>query len=109
MFDDGVDHFGEIVVEKFDDLLRGHLFGHGGEVSDVGEENGDAFLLAGEIVIALGVQDAFGDLRGDVSAEDFFDAFAFLEAFDHFVEGGGELADFVVAGEWWCELVDRLS
>ena len=55
-----------------------------------------------------GVKDALGDLGGDVSAEDFLHAFTFLQAFDHFVEGGGELADFVLAGEWECELADRL-
>ena len=95
-FDFGA-HAVEVAVEEGEEFGRREGFAERGEAAQVGEEDGDLAFLAAEGGAVF--EEAGGDLGGDVFVEEVADLVAFGEAGAHDVEGFGEAAEFVGAGE----------
>lgn len=85
---------GHVLIQEVDDLMGGQLFADRGEATDIAEEHGDVFLDAAEVVVV--VDEAVGDGGVGDGAENGVVAIFEGEVGGHFVEGGGEQADFVL-------------
>ena len=69
MYEDGLGHGGEVLVEERDDLLRLHLLRHRGEAADVGEEHGERAAGAPELDLVLVADDLLDDGGGEEPRE----------------------------------------
>ena len=92
---DGLRHLGEVLVEVVDDVARGGGLHPGGEVADVGEEDGDLLQLA--LAADAAGEDLVADLGGHVLAEGLLDPLPLAQAVEHAVEALGHRADLVGA------------
>ena len=107
----GADAFGgggKVAVEQADEVAGGELFPDAAKVGDVGKENRDAAALRHFLELTAGGIDHVGNDPGvQKLAEGLAELLLGFELFDHLVERGGEVADFVLGGDG--ERIGKLS
>ena len=69
LVEDLPDHQREVLVQQSDKVLRGVLFGEGGEAADITKENGDFLTVSAELQLVPVFQNILGDLTRNVATQ----------------------------------------